>query len=76
MLGPEFGGTVGVVLFASNVAACCLYLLGFVEAMLVNHLLSSVETEAFGHLTFHIFYLFEKISNIGRLWPTWRRSHD
>ena len=34
MLGPEFGGTVGVVLFASNVAGCVLYILGFIETMM------------------------------------------
>lgn len=33
-LGPEFGGSIGLMFYLANVCACGVYVLGLVEAIL------------------------------------------
>jgi potassium/chloride transporter 9 len=35
-LGPEFGGSVGIIFYLANVFACSINTLGFVEALTTN----------------------------------------
>ncbi|XP_062504053.1 solute carrier family 12 member 9-like [Corticium candelabrum] len=35
-LGPEFGGSVGIIFYLANVFACSINTLGFVEALVIN----------------------------------------
>ncbi|XP_010775701.1 solute carrier family 12 member 9-like, partial [Notothenia coriiceps] len=32
-MGPEFGGSIGIMFFLANVCACALFVLGLVEAI-------------------------------------------
>lgn len=34
-LGPEFGGSIGIMFYFANICGCALYVLGLVEAITV-----------------------------------------
>lgn len=35
-LGPEFGGSIGIMFYFANICGCALYVLGLVEAIIVS----------------------------------------
>ena len=51
-LGPEFGGSIGIMFFLANVCGCALYVLGLVEAIMSTFGVSegAVARKMAGHL--------------------------
>ncbi|XP_067879843.1 solute carrier family 12 member 9 isoform X2 [Heterodontus francisci] len=59
-MGPEFGGSIGLMFFLANVCACAVYVLGLVEAILdVFGELPNAETEARGIHVLPQSYLYD-----------------
>ncbi|XP_047223455.1 solute carrier family 12 member 9-like [Girardinichthys multiradiatus] len=46
-LGPEFGGSIGIMFFLANVCGCALYILGLVEAIMFTFGMPEESTAAF-----------------------------
>ncbi|XP_067828204.1 solute carrier family 12 member 9 isoform X2 [Heptranchias perlo] len=60
-LGPEFGGSIGLMFFLANVCACAVYVLGLVEAILdvFGELPNAAETEPRGIHVLPQSYLYD-----------------
>ncbi|GCB65782.1 hypothetical protein scyTo_0013502 [Scyliorhinus torazame] len=68
-LGPEFGGSIGLMFFLANVCSCAVYILGLVEAILdmFGELPSAADTEPRGIHLLPQSYLYDVLYASGIL---------
>ncbi|PSN39491.1 Solute carrier family 12 member 2 [Blattella germanica] len=57
-LGPEFGGSIGLIFSLANAVACAMYVVGFSRLMSVNFFPDYRESEGVQHSFFSVFSIF------------------